>query len=143
MDFTVNGRPQPQGSKVKGRWGGVHEDNPALEPWRDSVVVAARAAMAATNGTSYPLSGAVTVCVDFYFGRPRSHYGTGRNSDAIRAGAPKSHQQKPDLDKLQRALGDALVMAGLLRDDCQIVGWQAAKWWDARPYMWVDLGVVE
>ena len=34
----------------------------------------------------------------------------------------------PDLDKLQRAVGDALsINAGLIKDDAQIIEWHARK----------------
>jgi Holliday junction resolvase RusA-like endonuclease len=135
LEFTVLGVPQPQGSKVRGRFGGIHDDNKQLPAWRDSVLVAARQAMEDAPH-SYPLIRPLLVEVDFYFPRPRSHYGTGRNADTIRKGAPgKYHAQKPDLDKLQRALGDALTMAGAIRDDCQIAGWNVRKMWSDHAYM--------
>ena len=39
----------------------------------------------------------------------------------------KHHTKKPDLDKLQRAIGDALTASGLITDDSCIVEWRARK----------------
>jgi Holliday junction resolvase RusA-like endonuclease len=135
MEFTVLGVPQPQGSKVRGRFGGIHDDNKQLPAWRDSMLAAIRAAMDDTP-THFPILRPVYVEVDCYFPRPRSHYGTGRNLGIVRNGAPgKAHGQKPDLDKLLRALGDALTQSGAIRDDAQIAGWNARKFWADSAYM--------
>lgn len=49
---------------------------------------------------------------------------------ATEAGAPyPTNPIHGDLDKLCRALGDALQQAGVIRDDNQIVHWWAGKAW--------------
>jgi crossover junction endodeoxyribonuclease RusA len=40
---------------------------------------------------------------------------------------------KPDLDKLQRALGDALTQSGLITDDSRITTWQTTKRYSHTP----------
>ena len=65
--------------------------------------------------------------VEIYFGlpRPKSHFGTGKNAQFLRRGAPMSHTKKPDVGKLARAVEDAL--SGIVwRDDRQIV---SALYW--------------
>ena len=63
--------------------------------------------------------GPVSMIVEFYFGRPKSHSGTGRNAGTLKPTAPREHIQTPDLDKLLRAVKDALK--GIVyRDDSQV-----------------------
>lgn len=123
VSFTVLGTPIPQGSKTKTRWGGLREDNPATQPWRDTVAWQARATM----GSTPPLLGPCALRVVFYLPRPKAHYGTGKNADRLKATAPGYCQTKPDLDKLLRAIGDALTTAGVWRDDNQAVTVDASK----------------
>ena len=116
--FIVRGIPAPQGSKTP--YG--TEDNPHTRPWRATV---AEAAARELDGDG-PLTGAVQVRVLFVFPRPKTHYGRGGNADRLRPSAPVYHTVYPDLDKLERAIGDALS-GTLLRDDKQIVSWSTFK----------------
>lgn len=107
--FRVAGVPAPQGSKTVARSGSgrsfVREDNPALAPWRNAVAAAAQDAM----GERPPIPGPVYLEAVFRFPRPLSHFGTGRNADRLKPSAPDYVTTRPDLDKLLRALGDALA----------------------------------
>jgi Holliday junction resolvase RusA-like endonuclease len=138
LEFTVYGRPVPQGSKrVFG--GHVVESNKNLKPWRQDVVSAAQIA-AEDAGITAPICLPVAVDVSFCFARPRSHYGTGRNADVIKASSPgQHHTQKPDGDKLLRALFDALTVAGVVRDDSYIAHCHWTKWWAESDYMAVEI----
>lgn len=137
LEFTVPGRPQPQGSKVRGRYGNIHEANDNLRPWRDSIVAAALAEIRTQGGRGVVYTEAVTVEAEFHFPRPRSHYRSGKFAAELSARAPKSHGVKPDLDKLVRAVGDSLVSAGAIRDDAQIWRWRPVKVWDDVPCLYV------
>ena len=121
VSFTVPGLPAPQGSKTRTKFG-VREDNPATRPWRNAVAWEAKAAM---NGTM-PLAGPVRLDVVFYFPRPKSHFGSGRNAETLKPAAPTFHTAKPDVDKLCRAIGDSLTGI-VLRDDSQIAQVFASK----------------
>lgn len=72
------------------------------------------------------LDGPVSIIVDFYLPRPKAHYGTGRNAGTLKGSAPVEHLTMPDLDKLVRAVGDALTRLAW-RDDSQIVAWHAYR----------------
>jgi Holliday junction resolvase RusA-like endonuclease len=61
----------------------------------------------------------------FYFPRPASHYR--KDGVHLRGSAPLEMFVRPDLDKLIRAIGDALMDAGVLRDDSQLAGIDAEK----------------
>lgn len=185
LEFTVDGIPQPQGSKTRTNYG-LREDNRNLQPWRQAIIAEARRAMADTKApavcpecrvgkhdncdgrawdsdfdiptgwlactcaasghdpraapASWPALGPICVDVQFCFSRPRSHYGTGRNAAQVRPAAPSgAHAQKPDLDKLLRALGDSLTQAGVIRDDTQITRLDAGKFWSDHAYMHVEI----
>jgi len=119
ITFTVIGRPQQRGSKKvglipqgsngflmkNGRPVVVARDaNENSKAWMDSVKLAAYDAYRGEL-----LMGPVEMLVRFYFKRPNSHYGTGKNVIQLKASAPMYHSQSPDLDKLVRCLGDALT----------------------------------
>src|SRR5262245_5562628 len=116
IGFTVFGVPVPQGSKMP--YGG--EANPHLSPWRSTV------AEKAAEATNEPLLGPVEVTAEFVFPRPKGHFRTGRRAGELKDSAPYWHTIKPDLDKLMRAIGDALS-GTVLHDDSQIATWMVCK----------------
>ena len=73
----------------------------------------------------------VSLHASFYMPRPMSHFGTGRNADQLKASAPSFPvvMGRNDLDRMVRLVGDALVIAGVLKDDAQIVRIMAWKLW--------------
>jgi Holliday junction resolvase RusA-like endonuclease len=93
----------------------VHGNAAALKPWRAAVAAAARTALAGGP----PLAGAAHVCAVFTLARPARHYRTGKHSHVLRDDAPPRPVAagKADLDKLLRAVFDALTDAGVWRDD--------------------------
>lgn len=114
ITFFVPGRPQGQGSKTKTRWGALREDNKELGPWRERVALVAYAAL---EGSEYDdddepgiISGPIAVGLEFVLYRPK--------------GAPKGRTQpatkKPDIDKLERGVLDALTHV-IWTDDAQVV----------------------
>lgn len=117
FDFWVPGKAQPQGSKVRNRWAGVREANTELGPWRERVALQASADMRSLGYTPVPAREPVLVEVQFILPRLAS--------------APKTRPHppatsKPDLDKLIRAILDALT-GPVLHDDAQVVTIQAGK----------------
>ena len=119
--FTVHGLPISQGSKNP--WGG-ESNAKKLKPWRAAISAEAGEQM---NGR--PLEdGPVRLRANFYFPRPKSHFGTGRNARVLKESAPSYVTKTPDLDKLVRAVGDALTDV-VLRDDAQIVHLDVWKYW--------------
>lgn len=122
--FFVEGVPAPQGSKRHVGDGRLIESSRQVGPWRDTVRRAATEVMADRP----PIDGPVYLVQVFALPRPKSHYGTGRNSGQIKRGAPSRPPVRPDLDKLARAVGDALT--GICyHDDAQIVNLCAAKYY--------------
>ena len=149
LTVIVYGTPAPQGSKRHVGHGVMVESSRRVKPWREDVKAAAETAIveweqhrpwivshrpaALPSGVGRrwePIAGPVEVTVTFRFARPAGHYGTGRNADAVRPSAP-AHPTggKGDIEKLVRAVHDALTAAGVWRDDAQVVRLNAAKVW--------------
>lgn len=129
--FFAAGTPQPRGSKTPMPLyrGGVLQFDEQGKPiirvvdscrlsgkWMNQIRDAAKKAV----GPNHILwDGPVSVEAEFRFKRPRAHY-TGNWE--LRRDAPLRHEQVPDCDKLQRALGDALTHT-IIVDDRQIWLW--------------------
>ena len=124
--FTVHGTPAPQGSKTvvptKAGPRTKESNERQLRAWRQAIADAASTAM---DGQG-PLAGPCELDVTFVFGRPRAHYRTGRHAGELKASAPIHCDKRPDLDKLVRAVGDALTGTALI-DDATIVKLTARK----------------
>ena len=152
VHFSVLGLPVPQGSKrvFNGRL--VDANHASLRPYRALVAAEGSAALArriATPGCSTGVTGAKellsegdlrpdptreAVAVDLRFGlpRPKSHFGTGRNAGRLKPSAPAYPGTKPDVDKLSRAVLDALTGV-LWADDSQVVILSAVKVYAPTP----------
>lgn len=130
FSFFVPGEPITEGSTKAFTSGQrvvvTHDRGRELDHWRLRVARAAEAA-ARKAGWEPRHDGPVAVTAIFLLPRPKS--------------VPKSRQcphVKPDLDKLQRAVGDALSpykRPGVLRDDSRIVEWRTSKHYAGDPRM--------
>lgn len=118
--FFVPGVVVAQGSKRHLGNGVMVESSKRLPSWRHDVRQAAVAAFAE------PLHGPVDVEIVAIFDRPKGHHGTGRNADTLRKTAPRDHIIKPDVDKLCRAILDALTDIAW-HDDAQVIDLRILK----------------
>lgn len=116
VTFHVAGTPAPQGSKTRTRYG-MFESSKRVKPWRDLVTRVA-AQTADDEHLLRPLQAPYEVDVWFYIPKPRT----------TRARFPVA-PTVGDLDKLVRAVGDALTKSGLIEDDRHIVTLRAEKRW--------------
>lgn len=150
IGIRVTGTPIPQGSKsasvIKGR--AVLRDANAsnLKPWRAHVDATARDAIRYHDTITSP----VRVWLTFAFPRPTSHYRTGRNAHLLRDNAPRhaTSHGLGDVDKLTRAVLDALTTAGVWTDDALVVDLRVRKHYagehpDAPPAPGVDIVLEE
>ena len=123
VSFFAAGVPAPKGSTkafaVRTKAGAVRavvtDDNARTRPWAAMVKDAAKQAIRGSNILEFPRGVPVALDVTFLMPRPAS--------------LPKrvqTHTKKPDLDKLVRALKDALT-GTLWQDDSQVVRVGAAK----------------
>lgn len=127
--FVVKGIPIGQGSmKAFPRKGGrgviVTHNSSKLKPWREQISWAAKEAMKTFKVSLIERPTPVKVLANFYFVRPKK--------------GQEWKSTKPDIDKLERAIFDA--MTGIVyRDDSQIAFVQAAKFWAKSD--WVSVSV--
>lgn len=123
LQFTVFGEAQPQGSSrafvPKGHTRPIiTSDNPDLKSWRQLVKERANDSLAQLPASERDLlADGVRVSIAFYLPRPKT--------------LPKrytAHTKKPDVDKLVRAVFDALSQT-VFRDDAQVCELITAKYY--------------
>lgn len=114
IDIFIPGKPAPQGSKRHVGHGRMVESSKAVGPWRESI----RWALA--RAPRFPEGAPVRADLLFVMPRPGSTPRKGPRSTppAIR---------KPDLDKLARAVLDAVTSAGVWADDSCVTHLSARK----------------
>lgn len=127
ISFAVFGIPRGQGSmkwvisKTTGKPVPIVPKN--LKQWRKQIGERAAVEMRERRFLSD-----VSIQMAFSFARPKNHYRTGKYSHLYKDSAPNSHTQKPDTDKLIRAVLDALTGV-CYADDCQVNRIVAVKKW--------------
>ena len=94
--------------------------------WRETVAITVGSAV------DKPLEGPVGLALAFFFPRPKSHYGTGKNSAMLKGSAPTVHAQKPDIDNVIKSTLDAMNGVAY-QDDKQVIQVRAEKRWALRP----------
>lgn len=120
LQFFVPGHPKAQGSKRHVGRGVMVESSKDLAPWRQAITEYARK-------EEQRFAGPVFLQLCFWFQRPSGHFRTGRYAGSLKPSAPLFRDKQPDIDKCVRAVCDALVVAGTLRDDRLIVKLYAEK----------------
>ncbi len=118
IEFSVAGIPVPQGSKNAGidkRGKAFLYDQGAgkLKSWREAVSDAGAKAMDGQD----PLDGPLFCDITFWMPKPK------------KSKFPDFPAVKPDGDKNQRAIWDALKFADVITDDARIVEWSGRKLW--------------
>lgn len=134
LDFFVAGTPVPQGSKnayVRGGRAVLVDANPRLKAWRAAVRSAAEEAIAEDGWET--LDEPCKVHLGFIMPSPK------RPRWSLPA-------VKPDIDKLTRAVFDALTDAGVWRDDSRVVSMNVTKRYTgsdgAVPGVWVEVNTL-
>jgi Holliday junction resolvase RusA-like endonuclease len=121
LSFVVLGEPTPEGStkafyiKALDRTVTTHQNKKGLEAWRNRVATEAQRALEGKDWKCDSAS-AYSVNVDFVLSRPASVPEHRRIHPTV----------KPDIDKLVRAINDALTSI-LFTDDCQVVSMTMTK----------------
>ncbi len=119
----VAGVPVPQGSKIIARGRLINDNDRELKAWRKTI----RTAVEVLHHGERLEDVAVVVDADFRFQRPAS---VRRPLPAVR----------PDVDKLLRAVLDALTEARVFKDDGQVVTATASKVYAQRPGVLIRVG---
>ncbi len=132
ITFFVPGVPVPKGSakayvnKHTGRAQVMQDNRDRQKPWASAITLTAIELGAQV--TTSP----VGVYLVFFMPRLKSHFGTGKNSHAVKQNAPALHVSKPDLDKLVRCVLDALTGVAWI-DDSQVFEIHATKIYRSSP----------
>lgn len=109
----------------------ANRTNSPLGAWRSAIATEARDEM----GNRPLFEGALRVTVTFCFPRPKSHFlpaTKSRPTPILRDDAPVFHTSRPDVDKLTRALFDALTNV-VWHDDAQVADVRARKVYGLYP----------
>lgn len=128
------GQPRPR-AFVRNGHARVYDAGTA-EGWKSCIAIGARG-----NGPPDPLTGPVSLEVEFFMPRPKGHYGSGRNAHVLKDTAPLWHVGKPDIDNAIKACLDALTMLGAWLDDAQVCSLISAKRYadDHRLGAWITI----
>lgn len=124
--FLIPGQPVPQGSMRHVGNGRIVSKNPELKKWRERIATIVREQVGEPEITD-----PVSVRVLFTLTKPKS----------VKRWLPTV---PPDLDKLQRAVGDAIsIDVKYLKDDAQIVIWEAGKVYGEQPSCLIQVSVIK
>lgn len=132
VTFFVPGIPKTAGSKRAFmrpvmRFPVIVDDCKRGADWKGDVK-----AFAVEHWTDMPTRDPVRVRFTFSLPRPDCHFGSGKNSGTLKKSAPSYHVKKPDVDKMSRAIMDALT--GIVwRDDAQVVAKLVTKDYAPKP----------
>lgn len=136
----VPGVPRPQGSKrpFRNQHSGkiaMVESSKHVKTWRDDI----RGALLDRLPAAAPFTCPVSVRLVFTMPRPKGHYRTGRNAHLLRDTAPPLPIGKPDVDKLIRAVLDAVGSAGVYVDDSQVTQVLGIKRYGRTPGVLIEI----
>lgn len=138
--FRARGAPVAQGSVKAFVRGGraviVGKGTGPLADWRHAIASEARTAMVGLPA----FNGPVQVIATFTMSRPPSHF----RADGKTLAKGAARYPRLDVDKLARALLDALTGVAI-DDDSQVASLWAEKQWDDTDRGWqgVDVGIIE
>lgn len=122
--FFVAGDARPQGSKRAVAPGVLRESAKGLHAWRAKVALTARAA----GWMGEPSDAPFAVGLVFVRARPKTHL---ERDGRVKPHAPPFPIAKPDVDKLERAILDALTGVCWI-DDSRVVSVRKMKLFGAR-----------
>lgn len=122
LRLFVDGDPVPQGSKRIARGRLVNDNDAALKAWRKKICTAVEVLH---HGVCE--DGPMIVIAEFRMRRPRS----------VRRPFPSV---RPDVDKLLRAVFDAMTDSNVWQDDGQVVAAVTSKVYSDRPGVLVRVG---
>lgn len=124
--FTVYGQARPKGNMRRTPAGGMYDSDKGVKAWMQSIAWSAHA-LGDARGTPWhddrvPLK----LEVVFWIRRPAFHLTGGVTGGGLRPSAPGWPTMRPDVDKLVRAVLDALTGVAY-SDDSQVVQLVAQK----------------
>ncbi|MFH1614892.1 MAG: RusA family crossover junction endodeoxyribonuclease [Planctomycetota bacterium] len=89
------------------------------------------------------LTGPLRIDIAWFFARPKSHFGTGKNAGKLKASAHEYwHTKKPDRDNLDKFILDSLTGV-FFKDDSIVCAGELGKFWDDFNKPRVEVSVFE
>ena len=125
ITFFIPGDPRPH-LRHRDRAGGRGKYDPSAKDKEAFLYLAKKYA------PKKPIKGPIEMILHFAMKRPKSHYGTGRNSWKLKLSASGSYVAKPDLGNLVKLVEDALNGVFYV-DDAQIWSTDAMKAYRDEP----------
>jgi len=127
LTFRLEGQPVPKGSVVALGGGRIRPAAKGYATWQRAAMLTLRSQHTQQNRITPVKHQPVSVAAVFHVTRPKT--------------VKRSHATvPPDLDKLQRAVGDLLAQSGVLPDDAQIISWCTRKVYSSgAPYTSLDV----
>lgn len=125
LSFFVPGLPRTKGSAkafiVQGK-ARITNDNTKAKPWQHAIAWEAQCRRGGKTSTP-PTTGPVELFLRYFLPRPKSHF---KKDGTVRSAAPSRPTTKPDVDKMERIVLDALTGIVYL-DDAQVVAVHHSK----------------
>lgn len=131
IEFTVLGEPSAQmrhRSFNRGNFKGTYDPSKGLKDDFLSVIQ--------NKAPKEPIEGPIGLTIIFYFGRPKNHYRTGKNSSMLRDDAPEYHTSKKDLDNCVKFSTDSMNHI-FYKDDSQICRLFSEKLYSESPRTYI------
>ena len=133
IKFTVLGEPKAQKRHRSTRTStGIRNYDPSASDKQDFKW------MAYNNRPLTPFDQPLRVDVTFFFSRPKSHFGTGKNAGVLKESAPEWHIAKPDRDNCDKQVLDALKGV-FWRDDSIVCSGEIEKKYSTNPRIEVTI----
>ena len=133
ISFEVLGDPKAQKRHRSARIGkGIRNYDPSAKEKQDFLLTVQQQA------PKHPVSDPIKMTMCFYFGRAKSHFGTGANSGKLKKTASLIHKSKPDIDNLQKWVLDSLNGV-FYTDDCLIYDIRATRYYSDKPRVFVRM----
>lgn len=128
ITFFLKGNPKP---KQRPR---ISQPNPRMRPkiyspasqWETDILKQLKI-IKMRNSLYYDK--AIEVDCIFLIPRPKSHFRTGKYSHLLKPTAPIYHEVKGDRDNYDKCILDRMTKAGILKDDCIVIGGYVGKKW--------------
>ena len=114
-------QPRVKAYSRGGKAGVYTPESKALREWKHAVEEVMARHM------DKKLDGAISVRLEFYMPRPKSHFRTGKFSHILKDDAPIDHLSKPDLDNMIKLVLDVMTKSGYWKDDSQVIELSASK----------------
>lgn len=119
----------------------VHKRDPKAASWRRAVEILGTQA-ARRMGMDGPRRDYWVIRLVVHLKRPKSHYGTGRNADVVKASSPLHPISKPDDDNYLKLAKDALE--GIFwANDSQVVASTVVKTYSSWQGFEVEISTLE